>query len=325
MYAHDAWATTGTAILWQMGLNQGANPSPTSALGTGHYHQDAGTFQVSRKGVNIIRETPAYGETVAGYGGSGNVDGATGFAHNIPLIGGQASINLFGGCADGPGVVKRLETQPGYAFAVTDLTLTYQNKVCDSGHPERENPYAVTVVREYFYFRGINVLVILDRLQTDAAARSTTFVSHCETSPRVAGATVACIDGAQEAFYTALAPSTPTITVVAENANSATDPNWQYRIESNNANPGNVVSYNIYTIQLGDAAGFSPLKPSIVDSSSGTPASGTFTITIDANDSLVVNKGIASSGGTINAAGNSTTLSTVVHGMAITSNGPVWQ
>jgi hypothetical protein len=67
------------------------------------------------------------------------------------------------------------------------------------------------------------------------------------------------------------------------------------------------------------------LKPSIVDSSSSTPASGTFTITIDANDSLVVNKGIASSGGTINAAGSSTTLSTVVHEMSITNSGPVWQ
>jgi hypothetical protein len=325
MYAHDAWATTGTVMLWQMGLNQGANPSATSALGTGHYHQDAGTFQVSRKGVNIIRETPGYGETVAGYGSAGTVDAAIGFAHNIPLIGGQASINLFGACADGPGVVKRLETQPGYAFAVTDLTLTYQNNVCDSGHPERKNPYAVAVVREYYYFRGINVIVILDRLQTDTAARSTTFVSHCEKSPTVAGATVACVDGAQEAFYTALAPTAPTINIVAENANSATDPNWQYRIEANNANPGSVLSYNIYTIQLGDAAGFTPLKSSIVDSASGTPASGTFTITIDTNDSLVVNKGIASSGGTIKAAGTSTTLSTTVHVMAITSNGPLWQ
>jgi hypothetical protein len=325
MYAHDAWATAGTAILWQMGLNQGANPSPTSALGTGHYHQDAGTFQASRKGVNIIRETPTYGETVSGYGGAGTVDGAIGFAHNIPLIGGQASINLFGACADGPGVVKRLETQPGYAFAVTDLTLTYQNNVCDSGHPERKNPYAMSVVREYYYFRGINVLVILDRLQTDSASRSTTFVSHCEKSPVVTGATIACIDGAQEAFYTALAPSTPNINIVAENANSANAPNWQYRIEANNANPGNVVSYNIYTIQLGDAAGFTALRPSIVDSASATPTAGTFTITIDGNDSLVVNKGIASNGGTINAAGTSTTLSTVVHAMSITSSGPVWQ
>ncbi len=199
--------------------------------------------------------------------------------------------------------MKRLETQPGYAFAATDLTLTYQNTVCDSGHPERQNPYVVAAVREYYYFRAINVLVIVDRLQSDAATRSTTFVSHCETNPIVVSATVACVDGTQKAFYTALVPAAPAIAIVAENANSATDPNWQYRIEANNNSPGNVVSYNIYTIQLGDASGFTALTPSIADSSPGSASTGTFTITLDGNDSLTLNKGITSSGGTIMAAG----------------------
>ncbi len=96
MYAHDTWASTGTVMLWQMGLNEGENPDPTSALGGGHSHMDAGTFQVSRKGVNIIRETMGYSQTVAGYNGSGTVDAAIGFAHNVPLVGGMAAINVFG-------------------------------------------------------------------------------------------------------------------------------------------------------------------------------------------------------------------------------------
>jgi hypothetical protein len=324
LYAHDNWTSNGTVLLWQMGLNQGGNPDPSSALGTGHYHQDAGTFQVSRKGVNIIRETMGYGQTVAGYNGSGTVDAATGFAHNQPLIGGQASINVFGGCSDGPGVVKRLETQAGYAFAATDLTLTYKNTACDSGHPQRQNPYVVSAVREYYYFRAINVLVIVDRLQSDAATRSTTFLSHCETNPVVGSATITCVDGAQEALYTALVPASPSITIVPENANSASDSNWQYRIEANNSNPGNVVSYNIYTIQLGDASGFTPLNPSIVDSAPGSPSTGTFTITLDGNDSLSLNKGTASSGGTINAGGVTNSLATSVESMSITDAGPVW-
>jgi hypothetical protein len=261
---------------------------------------------------------------VAGYNGSGTVDAATGIAHNQPLIGGQASINVFGGCADGPGVVKRLETQPGYAFAATDLTLTYKNTACDSGHPERQNPYVAGVVREYYYFRGINVLVIVDRLQSDAATRSTTFVSHCETNPVVASATIACVDGAQEAFYTALVPASPSIHIVAENLNSATDSNWQYRIEANNGNPGNVVSYNIYTIQLGDASGFTALKASIVDSAPGSPTTGTFTITLDGTDSLLLNKGTTSSGGTITATGTVNPLTAAVETMSITDAGPVW-
>jgi hypothetical protein len=183
----------------------------------------------------------------------------------------------------------------------------------------------VSVVRELIYFRGINVLMIVDRLQTDAPSTSTTFVSHCEKNPKVASGTVACIDGGQEALYTALVPASPSIAVVAENANGANAANWQYRIEANNANPGNVISYNIYTIQLGDASGFSAMSPGVVDSAAGNPSSGTYTITLDANNSVVINKGVASSGGTITAAGSAKALTTAVQGMTITDNGPVWQ
>ena len=324
MYSRSDWTTNGTSMLWQMGIGQGGNPGAQS-WGAGHEHFDAGTFQAFRKGVNIIRETMGYSETVAGYNGVGIIDAVTGFAHNIPLMGGQASINVIGGCSDGPGMVTRLETQPNYSFAVTDLTLTYQNNVCDSGHPERQNPHVVSVVRELSFFRGINVLVVVDRLQSDASATGTTFVSHCETNPTVVSATVACIDGTQEALYTALVPAAPTIAIVPENANGAKAANWQYRIEANNANPGNAVSYNIYTIQLGDASGFSALTPVVVDSIPGSPSSGTFTITLDANDSLVINKGVKSSGGTIKAAGSTKTLATAVQGMTITDAGPIWQ
>ena len=324
LYLHDTWASTGTTMLWQMGLNQGGNTSSTTAIGTGHWHIDAGTFQASRKGVNIIRETMGYSESVAGYNGAGTTSAAGGLAHNVPLVGGQAGV-IAQEASDGPGIVKRLESRPNYAFAADDLTLTYQNNVVDSGKPQRENSFAVSVVREFYYFRGINTLVIVDRLQTDAAARSTTFVSHCETNPTVTSATVKCIDGTQEALYTALLPATPTITIVAENANGADATNWQYRIEANNSNPGNVLSYNIYAIQLGDASGFNALTPKVVDSSPGSPSSGTFAITLDGNDSLVINKGITSSGGTITAGGSTNALATTVQGMTITDSGPVWK
>jgi hypothetical protein len=323
MYSRSDWTTNATSMLWQMGITHGTNMGTTQSWGGGHGHWDAGTFQVFRKGVNIIRETPGYSEFVAGYNGVGTSDTFAGFAHNVPVIGGQASINVQG-CSDGPGVVKRLETQPNYSFAVSDLTLVYQNKVCDSGHPNRQNPHVISAVREFVYFRGISVLMIVDRLQSDASTTSTTFVSHCETNPTVVAATIACIDGTQEALYTALVPAAPTIAIVAENANGANAANWQYRIEANNSAPGNVVSYNIYTIQLGDASGFSALNPGVVDSSPGTPQSGTFTITLDANNSLVINKGTTSSGGTITAAGSAKALATTVQVMTVTDGGPVW-
>jgi len=325
MYTRSDWTTAGTSMLWQMGITHGTNMGNSQSWGGGHNHNDAGTFQIFRKGVNILRETMGYVESVAGYNGVGTADTVTGLAHNVPLMGGQGGSNVVGGCTDGPGIVKRLETQPNYSFAVTDISQAYKNVVCDSGNPGRANPYVVAVVREYYYFRGINVLVIVDRLQSDSATRSTTFVSHCETKPTVASSTIACVDGTQEALYTALVPAAPAITIVAENANGANASNWQYRIEANNSNPGNVISYNIYTIQLGDASGFSALTPAVVDSIPGSPSSGTFAITIDANDSLVLNKGITSSGGTIKAAGSTKALTTTVQGMTITDSGPVWQ
>src|SRR4029077_14959942 len=88
MYSHSDWTAAGTSMLWQMGIYNGDNVGTTQSWGGGHAHQDAGTFQVFRKGVNIIRETAAHSETVAGYNSVGTADASTGFAHNIPLVGG---------------------------------------------------------------------------------------------------------------------------------------------------------------------------------------------------------------------------------------------
>lgn len=327
MYAHDNWTTSGTTLLRQMGLNAGtANSTGDAGFGgnQGHAHNDAGGFQVNRKGVNVIRETPGYVDTIAGYNGVGTVDAATGFAHNMPLVGGLASLNVFNALANGRGEVARLETQAGYSFAAVNLTDTYQNTISDPGHPERQNPYVVSLVREYYYFRGINVLVIVDRFQNDTASRSTTFSSHCETNPTVFGVHTTCVDGTQEAYYTALLPSAPAIAIVNESANGATDLSWQYRIESNNSNPGSTVNYQINTIQFGDTSGFSALTPNAVDSAPGTPATGTFTITLDGSNSLVLNKGIASAGGTIKAAGTTNSLASTVENMSINGTGNVW-
>ena len=326
LYLHDTWTSTGTTCLLQMGVTKGTNPG-AQAWGSGHSHWDAGTFQCSRKGVNIIRETMGYSETVAGYGGAclsgGCANVYEGFAHNIPFVGGQAQ-NISQGCSDGPGIIKRLESQTNYAYAVTDLTLVYQNHVCDAGNPTRQNQNVVSVVREYLYFRGINVLLVVDRIQTTASGTSTTFVTHCETSPSVSGAQVTCNDGTQRALYTALLPTAPTISTFAENVSSSgptpviATGEWQYRIESNNTNPGNVVSYQVNAIQLGDISGFVALTPSIVDNGTN------WTVTLDANDVATIFKGTASTGGTVKAAGATTTLATTVESMTITDAGPVW-
>jgi len=316
LWSRDNWndlsARTATQCLFQ---------GNSSEPGTGHFHQDAGNFECYRHGIPIIRETVDYNNTIAGYADSGTVGSDLGVAHNVGLVNGVGS-SATDYAANGLGVLLRRESQTGYSFEAVNLQPVYNG---GGSHPNSE---VSTYVREFIEFRGIPALVIVDRWTAAHTNDTTTFLTHCLALPteNTGGTyyTDTCISNGQEAFYTSLVPAHPSQAIVHESDNSATTQNPQYRIESNNASPGNVLSYQIFTVQLGDSAGFSALTPSVVDSNSGDPTSGTFTITLDANNSLVINKGATSSGGTIKAAGVSNSLTSTVEAMTVSASGPVW-
>jgi hypothetical protein len=315
MAGRNNWTANATAYLWQMGDH----------YSDGHNHDDWGTFQIHRKGKWLTRETPSYGETVAGYGGSSSQGAYTGYAHNVPFINGSAGINVQGGSDNynAPPNVRRLESQTGYAYADVDLTGVYRNDQCCSGHPERGNPAAVHVEREYFFIRDIETTLIFDRLQSDTAARSKTFVFHCETNPTAVDANhVNCINGNQQLYVTTLLPATPSSRSIFNEKMSVAQNN-QYRVEINDL-PGATQSYTLHVLQAMDTAGTAVLTPTLVDSSPGTPASGILTVRLDANHSLVLAKGMSSSGGSITLNGQTTNLATTVQAISITDAGPVW-
>jgi hypothetical protein len=308
-YWHNSWNSNASALFLQMG----------QTFGVGHFHFDVGNFQWFRGGAYLIRETPSYGTTVAGYSSSGAAAGSSGYAHNVPLVGGLPEVTA--GCTDSNAVVRRMESQSTYAYIDADISGTYTNNVCAGNHPERENPYAQHVEREFVFFRDIEVLLILDRLQADTATRSKTFVSHCETSPASIDAThYTCVDGSQQASYSVLLPATPALTVVNEAANGATcaASECQYRLEVNDNSPIGTQSYFLVAIQ-GTSAGGSPLKPTVQDN--GT----SWTVAIDAGHSATFNKGMSSAGGSVTVNGATTNLRADVQSMTITDNGPVWQ
>lgn len=294
------------------------------AMGTGHNHQDAGNFQVWRKGVPIIRETVDYNNTIAGLGDVGTVAISSTFGHNGLLINGHGLYLLDNICclAYGYGTVQRRDSQTNYFYEESDLTGAYSNS---GGHG---NTSVVQHVREFINYRALPGIVTLDRVKTTGSTVPVTYLGHCETNPTVNTAGtfnfVDCIDSGQQARWTFLDPAKPTITVVHESDNSATCVNCQYRIEAANSNPGNVTSYFVVFVQLGDSAGFTGLSPSFTDSNSGNPLAGTFTVSLDANDSVVFNKGNSSSGGTVTANSVASTLSTTVESMQVTDTGPVW-
>ncbi len=298
LIGRNDWTANATSYMWQMGEH----------YSDGHEHADWGAFQINRKGRWLTRETVGYTESVPGYGGTGNQPLNMGLAHNVPLINGAA--------ADGGNsspTVTRLESQPGYAYAVADLS----NAFGKSG---------VHVEREYWFIRDIETFVILDRL-TATASQSRTFIFHCETNPTLVDTThVKCVNGDQQLSVTTLLPAAPSSrTVVNESKASMPPPaaNTQYRVEINDA-PNASTSYTLHVLQAMDATG-TALAPTVTDSASGSPTSGTLTVKLDGSHTLTLTKGMTSSGGSISIGGQSTELRANVEPFALDGNDvPTW-
>jgi len=304
----SSWNTDASALFLQMGQTSGV----------GHTHFDVGNFQWFRSGTYLIRETPTYTTTVAGYNSSGTVDGSSGYAHNVPLIGGLPGV--IAGCTDSNAVLRRMESQLSYAYIDADISGTYSNNICAGNHPERENAYAKHVEREFIFFRDIEILLVLDRLQSDTARRGKTFTSHCENRPSSIDALhYACVDGNQQAKYSVLLPVTGALTVVNEASNSATcgQGACQFRLEVNDSNPIGAQSYFLIAIQGLNARG-SGLTPTVQDDGSS------WTVTLDADHRVTLNKGMSSAGGSVTINGTRTNLRSDVQKMTITDNGPMW-
>jgi hypothetical protein len=155
---------------------------------------------------------------------------------------------LFGGIGeakgypDGPSRVLRLDSHVNYLFAATDLTQAY--RASQSSHLDRDdNPYVGSVIREFVYIRAMNVMIVLDRLQSRSAnglAASSiekTFLLHFPRQPVIADNKVMAENGEQTLNCWALttqAKNRPKLRVVNESARlNAFDAktNYQYRLE----------------------------------------------------------------------------------------------
>lgn len=293
LYGRNSWGAGATVFMLQLG-----DPAERTI---GHQHGDYGTFQLWRGGRFISRESAAYagaGSTqVAGYAGSGAVDGALGIAHNTVLVNGANPGPQYSGPE---AVVERLESRPGYAFAVVDLV-----------------PPATRMQewrRELVFVRSLETLVVFDRLQTADAGATKTFVNHCETSPVVSGnSSATCTVEAQALTMTTLLPEQRAYRVVDEGSREHS----QFRIEVDTT-PGTAQSYMLHVLQARDAAG-AALTPTVVDN--GT----SYTVTLDGSTSITFQKGMTSSGGSIRVGGSEVPFRAGVQTMSVTGDGPVWE
>lgn len=335
LYGRKAWDASSTWFHWQLGTATSYRSSE------GHVHADVGNFNVWRGGRWITRETTGYSNTITGYAGTDTRDTSTGspggaLAHNIVVFG--APLATWGPrlptVARGDSTVRRLQSAPGYAYADVDLTNRYW---WDTGHASLETGAVVHVERELLFLRDLETTVVLDRLTTGAptqgddagktAAQVTnTFLLHSEVNPALDDPThLTLTNGAQALRVTTLVPAAPAARRVVNEGVGANQVG-QYRIEIDTN--GAAQRYFLHVLQARSAAG-SNVDASVVDSSPGTPASGTFTVTlhpaVGADTVVVFEKGQTSSGGTVDLAGaGATALGAGVQGITYTDGGPVW-
>jgi len=290
-YARNSWNTGATSVLMQLADPVGRN---------GHPHQDWGTWQIWRGGRYLSRETVGYGEAIAGYGGTGTANsGHSALGHNAVLING-AGIRS-DSFSVGNAVVGRVASGPAYAFAAVNLT------------PTRNNNAFVNWQRDFVFVRGFETLVVLDRLESSTSGATKTFLAHTETSPSPAtgSGTTTITNGSSSLVLTTLVPAQRTHRVVTEGGLG------QYRIEVETA-PGTAQSYILTVLQAKDS-GAAALAPAVAEDASS------FTVTLDGSTSLVFQKGMSSTGGSITTGAGTVAFGAGIQGVTVTDDGPVWQ
>lgn len=317
--------------------------------GVEHRHYDAGSFQVWRKGRFLTRETAGYSDQIAGFMNSGSVDTEHPLAHNTLLF---EAWNTGRWVGRGPHVIppggdrgenpralpeiKRLQHAPQFGFVAVDYSNAYRNM------PESrvDWPYADKAWREFLFIRPLQALLILDRtrgssdsllpwyngggwllngphVSGDQVRR--TFVMHFETAPVANANRVAATLGTQTAELITLLPASPSYRIFNEDR-AGDEQAGQHRLELDQIGSTDAYFLNIVT---GYDSGEAVLTANLVDNG------GSWTITLShpvrGSASIVLNKGMASTGGSIAINGGApTSLHDAVQGISVTTERPVW-
>lgn len=230
LYAKTSWERDATVIHLQLGhaVDHGA-----------HSHADMGNWQIWRNGRWLSRETTAYAQNITGYNGASAPTNDT-VAHNVLLVGGKG---FAAAPRNGVSVVKRLESRADYAYGATDLTPAYRNNAVQFARPERDNPAAARVEREFVFARRLDALVIFDRVLSTGAGAAKTFLAHFEQPPQqLAANSWVGVNGKEALRVTTLLPAAPVSRVVNEGGRVG-----QHRLEVETG--GEPQSYFLHVLQ----------------------------------------------------------------------------
>jgi hypothetical protein len=322
-YLRDKWGPDATTAMMQMGF-------PNNK---GHQHLDAGSFMMWRSGRWLTRETVTYDDQITAY-----VDGTQTTGHGTIAHNGL----LFDGVGNPEGSQRlaktiRLESRVDYAFAAVELTPAYTLR--DSGRPENANPFAKTAIREFLFLRGLNTLLVFDRVESSSDSLTwsgwpgdkltaeqvpKTFLLHLEqdAQPTMQDSNHWLSQhGGQVLRVTTLLPAQPTSKVVDERT-SASDNVGQYRLQIETK--GAAQSYLLHVLQGRDANG-KDLAATISDEGDH------FRVDLVHPDlggaTIILQKGMTSTGGSVALTRSSCqtqALTQTIQGIEVTDDGVTW-
>lgn len=314
-----------------------------------HRHQDGGSFQVWRKGRFLSRESAGYADFLRNFMGSGeNIDTGHPLAHNTLLF---EAWNTGRWVGTGPVVippggdrmenprglprVARLQHAPAFSYVAVDYGDAYRNMP----NSRVDWPYADQAWREFLFIRPLQALVILDRTRGSAdsllpwyngggwlldgphvaaAQVRRSFIMHFETQPVAAGNRLSAALGTQTAELITLLPAAPLFRVIHEDV-PGDEQAGQYRLELDSVGTADSYFLNVVT---GYDAGEAALGANLVDNG----ASWTLTLShpVRGDATVVLMKGMTSTGGSLTVGGGTTPLREDVQGISVTADRPVW-
>lgn len=316
--------------------------------GVEHRHLDGGSFQLWRKGRWMSRESVGYADQLVGWNGV-EVSTEAAIAHNTLLFEGK-STGIWVGSGpivipqgadrgddpDGLPEVVRLQHHADYAYVAVDYSHAYRN----TNGRRVDWPYADRAMREFLFLRGLNALVVLDRMRASADSLlpfyqtgdwltpgphvpadqvRRTFAMHFETSPSVAGNHVQAVNTDQTTELITLVPPQPTYRIVNEDR-PGDEQVGQFRLELDSV--GSAESYFLQVIH-GRDAGAPALAAQLTDAADRWTIQLTGPNAHSATITLI--KGMASTGGSVAIDGGAAQpLRVDVQGITVTADGPVW-
>jgi hypothetical protein len=160
------------------------------------------------------------------------------------------------------------QTASGYVYQVTDLSTWYKggNAV---GHPERDNPWANTVIRELIWLYELQCMVVADHVKLNTVSGNSAFPNWSATNAQVAqffgaeNGSTPSVDGAQKATWTAgshaarvitLWPSSGVVYNVVNNGDFPSPPHgasfYVPRLEITDTNTGSDTHHIVTVVQV---------------------------------------------------------------------------